>query len=715
MSIISDYYKFYRGGEPSIDFEDTIRAAISLLITKIQERDARDDVAVTKPWFTAVEDITIPGEDFGFKIMPAVYRKKRKSKGKIYEEVFDVYSAKSVKSEELSEYETVEGLFPPHTIYSDVTSSSRNQMGVCLLYNPELGEAYYLSNTAFVSAGKRIKLICGHAEEVIYSFNWITGKAYTIPFPEYTELFRTAVKKSWKKSDYTLGEIKAKDIPPSAISCPLFGMLEAIYNRPGNILKSIQTAFKERGWYIGSVHNMTYNLAALLVYTGNLFQSLLQTLDKSNWFLPLLVRTLRMGNPMKQQFSNIRNWMGLSNPIYDKLLAEPDEKRFVFFMCMKMYDPNVSYETFEKVYAKVLKLDIELSENADKSPCYGYHSPVHITGPHGRRLFTTTELPRSMSFYSKHSLYKSISLNHYYKWLLSECYLMVKLGKHEREAFICGIIENLTKDYNRMAKEIIPNARFTLPHNVEASHDAMVINFNKIKLDTADESAEQTAKLAACYRNKNWDFTRDKTYCMSAPLCANDLYQEGIDLNHCVGSYANDIINARGSMLIFFMRYRRHPNRSLVTVQVNRMKDGTYFVAEAAGEGNRSLNENEKKYLESWMSLFNGYCKGIIREKPSIHRTMNAISLWCAWAIGKPLPVTTIGSCAATVTSTNEAVLLFAKKSIDDIKARAEKYIKDGGSMSLETYRSIRLAAMYGFCADTKDMSLTDFLSLVIR
>lgn len=69
MSIISDYYKFYRGGEPSIDFEDTIRAAISLLITKIQERDAKDDVAVTKPWFTAVEDITIPGEDFGFKIM----------------------------------------------------------------------------------------------------------------------------------------------------------------------------------------------------------------------------------------------------------------------------------------------------------------------------------------------------------------------------------------------------------------------------------------------------------------------------------------------------------------------------------------------------------------------------------------------------------------------------------------------------------------------
>mgnify|MGYP001355445128 FL=1 len=97
MSIISDYYKFYRGGEPSIDFEDTIRAAISLLITKIQERDARDDVAVTKPWFTAVEGITIPGEDFGFKIMPAVYRKKRKSKGKWYEEIYDVYSTKSVK------------------------------------------------------------------------------------------------------------------------------------------------------------------------------------------------------------------------------------------------------------------------------------------------------------------------------------------------------------------------------------------------------------------------------------------------------------------------------------------------------------------------------------------------------------------------------------------------------------------------------------------
>lgn len=72
-------------------------------------------------------------------------------------------------------------------------------------------------------------------------------------------------------------------------------------------------------------------------------------------------------------------------------------------------------------------------------------------------------------------------------------------------------------------------------------------------------------------------------------------------------------------------------------------------------------------------------------------------------------------SCAASVTGTNEAVLLIAKKSIDDIKARAEKYIKDGGTMSPETYMSIRLAAMYGFCADTKGMSLTDFLSLLIR
>lgn len=714
MSIISDYYKFYRGGEPSIDFEDTIRAAISLLITKIQERDARDDVAVTKPWFTAVEDITIPDEDFGFKIMPAVYRKERKSKGKWYEEIYDVYSTKSVKREDRSEFEPVEGIFPPQTIYSDVTFSSRNQMGVCLLYNLELGEAYYLSNTAFVSVGKRIKLVCGRAEKVIYSFNWITGKAYTIPFPEYTELFPTA-KKCWKETEYALEEIKAKDVPQATINCPLFGMLEAIYNRPENMLKSIKAAYEELGWFIESAQAMTYHLASLLVYTGNLFQSLLQTLDKSHWFLPLLMRSLNMGNPMKQQFSNIRNWLGLSKPIYDKLLAEPNEKRFVFFMCMKMYDSNVSYETFENVYEKVLKLDVELSENADKSPYHSCYSPVHIKGPYGRRLFTTTELPRSMYFYSKHSLYKTISINHYYKWLLSECYLMVKLGKHDRDAYIYGIIEKLTEDHNRMAKEIIPNAKFTLPHNVEASHDAMVVNFNKINLDTADESAEQTAKLAACYRNKNWDFTRDKTYCMSAPLCANDLYQEGIDLNHCVGSYANDIINARGSMLIFFMRYRRHPNRSLVTVQVNRMKDGTYFVAEAAGEGNRSLNENEKKYLESWMSLFNGYCKGIIHEKPSIHRTMNAISLWCAWAVGKPLSVTTIGSCAATATGTNEAVLLIAKKSIDDIKARAEKYIKDGGTMSLETYMSIRLAAMYGFCADTKGMSLTDFLSLLIR
>ena len=92
-------------------------------------------------------------------------------------------------------------------------------------------------------------------------------------------------------------------------------MLEAIYNRPENMLKSIKAAYEELGWFIESAQAMTYHLASLLVYTGNLFQSLLQTLDKSHWFLPLLMQSLNMGNPMKQQFSNIRNWLGLSKSV----------------------------------------------------------------------------------------------------------------------------------------------------------------------------------------------------------------------------------------------------------------------------------------------------------------------------------------------------------------------------------------------------------------
>lgn len=67
MSIISDYYKFYRGGEPSIDFENTIRAAISLLITKIQERDAKDDVAVTKHGLLPPRTLPFPARILGLR------------------------------------------------------------------------------------------------------------------------------------------------------------------------------------------------------------------------------------------------------------------------------------------------------------------------------------------------------------------------------------------------------------------------------------------------------------------------------------------------------------------------------------------------------------------------------------------------------------------------------------------------------------------------
>lgn len=78
---------------------------------------------------------------------------------------------------------------------------------------------------------------------------------------------------------------------------------------------------------------------------------------------------------------------------------------------------------------------------------------------------------------------------------------------------------------------------------------------------------------------------------MLAPKAGADLYEEGIKLNHCVGAYTRDVMAARGSMLIYFLRKAKSPKEPLVTVQINRSKEkggDAFYLFEIAGKGQPS-------------------------------------------------------------------------------------------------------------------------------
>ena len=619
----------------------------------------------------------------------------------------DVFSGKAVPDIIKDTYNGIPDMGDaPYAIYRPDIVSNQMERLVPMLCNKTLGTIYYMkwkmyahliqsfSKRPKFSAAKLDGIASFNSTSPIVSINWITGDVgfiYDVQFDifgEFLARFCPQYSCSWYLTDnqemrarysataeearISVEELiehefgsKAKKTGVSFALCSnekmekhladnyallpcveTFTFIEDVYALPRNALQKTSLDQIERFYanYRREFNTIAFGLFITLSYTRNLFQCILQTWNLNNWLLPLILSSIRLGRPMKENYRSIPQWFNIPKPDYKALTSEPDEAKFVFYLCMNQFAPT-SMKVFEKTYAKVLELS-ELCDENKKSTVYlsrgipvdWNKKSVAIKSSRGRILLRTYSLPDTMSFYMGHNLQKhGLSINHYFKWLIDECYLAAHSDRPEidRETHICGLVEHNTEDYNRMAKQISPKVPFTLPHNVCVAHDNMVTNYNKIMAErrssTAEVDTDFAYKLAACYRGADadavapiadrWNPECDEKYIMIEPKKPADVYDEGIVLNHCVGSYCNDIIAARGSMRIYFMRPRRFPNHNLVTVQVNRLAaTGEYYISEAAGKANRKITAEEDEYLQYWIKAYNMRIKFLAKEKAAIDK-----------------------------------------------------------------------------------------------
>lgn len=619
----------------------------------------------------------------------------------------DVFSGKAVPDIIKDTYNGIPDMGDaPYAIYRPDIVSNQMERLVPMLCNKTLGTIYYMkwkmyahliqsfSKRPKFSAAKLDGIASFNSTSPIVSINWITGDVgfiYDVQFNifgEFLARFCPQYSCSWYLTDnqemrarysataeearipveelieHEFGS-KAKKTGVSFALCSnekmekhladnyallpcveTFTFIEDVYALPRNALHKTSLDQIERFYanYRREFNTIAFGLFITLSYTRNLFQCILQTWNLNNWLLPLILSSIRLGRPMKENYRSIPQWFNIPKPDYKALTSEPDEAKFVFYLCMNQFAPT-SMKVFEKTYAKVLELS-ELCDENKKSTVYlsrgipvdWNKKSVAIKSSRGRILLRTYSLPDTMSFYMGHNLQKhGLSINHYFKWLIDECYLAAHSDRPEidRETHICGLVEHNTEDYNRMAKQISPKVPFTLPHNVCVAHDNMVTNYNKIMAErrssTAEVDTDFAYKLAACYRGADadavapiadrWNPECDEKYIMIEPKKPADVYDEGIVLNHCVGSYCNDIIAARGSMRIYFMRPRRFPNHNLVTVQMNRLAaTGEYYISEAAGKANRKITAEEDEYLQYWIKAYNMRIKFLAKEKAAIDK-----------------------------------------------------------------------------------------------
>ncbi len=135
------------------------------------------------------------------------------------------------------------------------------------------------------------------------------------------------------------------------------------------------------------------------------------------------------------------------------------------------------------------------------------------------------------------------------------------------------------KDYLSMCEtmEIKPTLYSSY---LKQTHDILSRNY-KIKL---------TAEQEEIFKKRYEDFkdykTKDGEYVFTHPSCADDVKQEGYNLNHCCASYISKVI--QGTSKLVFLRYAKSIAKSLVTIEICNNA-----IVQARGASNRSISQPE--------------------------------------------------------------------------------------------------------------------------
>ncbi len=142
------------------------------------------------------------------------------------------------------------------------------------------------------------------------------------------------------------------------------------------------------------------------------------------------------------------------------------------------------------------------------------------------------------------------------------------------------------KDYLRMQMDFYGKVKEKYPAHFKTEHDVMALKVNQAKLIAACENfAEQSEQI------KDLAYTGGR-YSIVIPTKPEELAEEGINLNHCVGQYIDRV--ASGECHILFLRLRSAADQSLVTLSV-RLRGRTGVPSRSRNTGSSSNGGGRRK------------------------------------------------------------------------------------------------------------------------
>lgn len=151
-------------------------------------------------------------------------------------------------------------------------------------------------------------------------------------------------------------------------------------------------------------------------------------------------------------------------------------------------------------------------------------------------------------------------------------------------------------DYCNMSK-ILKKDVTNIPKDLKEKHD-------KLQNQIQSVIVKQKVELFKAVSEKNKELLKylpeNKDYTIICPEKAEDLINEGMMLNHCVGSYINPY--TEGCSKIFFVRQKNDMDSPYVTLELN--KNNT--LVQIKGFNNRKPIPEVINYVKEWVNNFGG-------------------------------------------------------------------------------------------------------------
>ena len=150
------------------------------------------------------------------------------------------------------------------------------------------------------------------------------------------------------------------------------------------------------------------------------------------------------------------------------------------------------------------------------------------------------------------------------------------------------------RDTIQMQRNIYKKVKEKYHDNLPLWHHQLSYKSACMKEEIDEEKMREMVEFASLYQG-----TCDK-YVFVAPTCKQDFLDEAQMQQNCLASYINRFIE--GDCIIMFMRLKKEPTQSLVTIEIRKDDNGDYTVLNQKYQArNRECTIEQSNAIDKWL------------------------------------------------------------------------------------------------------------------